>query len=1048
MAPSHIILALLTLLPGLVASYDLNAQSVQPPVILFTDIVSGPRTGNSDSSQPGQIAGLDGAIVTVWGKYLGTTAAQVTVGGVPARVYSRGNATAPADLYTRHKMQMVSFQIPSGAPTGSTTIQVSVGGILSNTLPFTIQAGNIYYVKTTGNDSTGNGSWSAPWQTLPAAVVKMSGGDILYACDGVTQTANQGDDATFDLENANAFTSPSQWASQTNPKALIAYPGATVSVGNTSIISAYSVWPGGGNVDSQYWTISKLFLTAYQEAADYGVGFRLIGNHLTAPLGDGETGGIAGGDSTNLYVLGNELTNIGAQGTSKLYHPMYIQSLEADSGPRLPDESNREIGWNYLHDNYAYDGINIYREGASSGFMLNTRVHDNYIINQTGRGMLVGAYLVGPDNYFYNNVIINAGQGPASKYTSDPAFGYVCVDFGAGWSAYPGTTTIQFYNNTLYGCGFTDTAAGISGGMISYNLNNPFVLDFRNNIVQATGWPYIGMESDPFPGGSGTHNIWYGQGAPPTLDLAPLTGNPQLMNPAPPTGDAHLQAGSAAIGAGSTAAPSVTIDFDNVTRPTPPAIGAFEYTGGAAPPPDSTAPSVPSGLSAIAISSSQVNLSWTASTDPDNSAAQIAYKVYRNALQIGSTAMGCTSYSDTGLAPSTTYTYEIAAFDPSGNTSSQSSPVSVTTPALPAMPAISAFTASPASIKAGSSSTLSWSVSSATGLSISGIGTMTGTTISVSPTQTTTYTLTATNSAGSVTAQTTVTVVSSPVISSFTASPASIKAGSSSTLSWSVSSATGLSISGIGTVTGTTISVSPTQTTTYTLTATNSAGSVTAQTTVSVAAPSPAPGSSVISRVQVTGKSGQGSSVTVPINPTRSGDLLVVGGVNSWGSVGTASDSKGDVFATAKKVKLNGVGFAIYYATNVPAGVTSVTVHFPGGVNDVIVAEYSGLSQTAPFDCSQAFDNGTTYPTFTSGTVTTTHADELLWGLAGEIQSDIPTWSAGAGWTPMLSLSGGNGVFAEDRIVSQTGTYAATGTFTAKNSYEIGAMIAAFAAVH
>jgi hypothetical protein len=76
-----------------------------------------------------------------------------------------------------------------------------------------------------------------------------------------------------------------------------------------------------------------------------------------------------------------------------------------------------------------------------------------------------------------------------------------------------------------------------------------------------------------------------------------------------------------------------------------------------------------------------------------------------------------------------------------------------------------------------------------------------------------------------------------PTISSFTASPASISpsaGGGSATLSWSVASATALSISGLGAVIGNSVQVSPSQTTTYTLTASNAQGSVTAQTTVTV----------------------------------------------------------------------------------------------------------------------------------------------------------------------------------------------------------------------
>ena len=89
---------------------------------------------------------------------------------------------------------------------------------------------------------------------------------------------------------------------------------------------------------------------------------------------------------------------------------------------------------------------------------------------------------------------------------------------------------------------------------------------------------------------------------------------------------------------------------------------------------DTTPPSVPNGLSATLISSSQVNLSWAASTDDVGVAG---YKVYRNGVQIATAT--ATSYSNTGLAPSTTYSYTVAAFDAAGNPSAQSTPLSATT---------------------------------------------------------------------------------------------------------------------------------------------------------------------------------------------------------------------------------------------------------------------------------------------------------------------------------------------------------------------------------
>ena len=75
------------------------------------------------------------------------------------------------------------------------------------------------------------------------------------------------------------------------------------------------------------------------------------------------------------------------------------------------------------------------------------------------------------------------------------------------------------------------------------------------------------------------------------------------------------------------------------------------------------------------------------------------------------------------------------------------------------VPTITSFTAAPASIAAGQNAALAWVVSGASGLSINnGVGTVTGTNLTVSPVVTTTYTLTATNAAGASIATATVAV--------------------------------------------------------------------------------------------------------------------------------------------------------------------------------------------------------------------------------------------------------------------------------------------------
>jgi GH25 family lysozyme M1 (1,4-beta-N-acetylmuramidase) len=90
---------------------------------------------------------------------------------------------------------------------------------------------------------------------------------------------------------------------------------------------------------------------------------------------------------------------------------------------------------------------------------------------------------------------------------------------------------------------------------------------------------------------------------------------------------------------------------------------------------DTQPPTVPTNLAGYAVSATQVNLTWTASTD---NVAVSGYKVYRNGSQIGVSAT--TSYSDMTCSGNNTYSYTVSAYDAAANESAQSSAVNVTTP--------------------------------------------------------------------------------------------------------------------------------------------------------------------------------------------------------------------------------------------------------------------------------------------------------------------------------------------------------------------------------
>lgn len=100
----------------------------------------------------------------------------------------------------------------------------------------------------------------------------------------------------------------------------------------------------------------------------------------------------------------------------------------------------------------------------------------------------------------------------------------------------------------------------------------------------------------------------------------------------------------------------------------------YKHSAAAGSTNDTQAPTIPTSLSATAASSSQISLTWSASTD---NVGVSGYKVLRNGSQVGTASS--TSYSDTGLSASTTYVYSVSAFDAAGNTSSASSSSSSTT---------------------------------------------------------------------------------------------------------------------------------------------------------------------------------------------------------------------------------------------------------------------------------------------------------------------------------------------------------------------------------
>jgi hypothetical protein len=89
---------------------------------------------------------------------------------------------------------------------------------------------------------------------------------------------------------------------------------------------------------------------------------------------------------------------------------------------------------------------------------------------------------------------------------------------------------------------------------------------------------------------------------------------------------------------------------------------------------DTQAPSIPTGLVANAASASQINLSWTASSD---NVGVAGYRIFRDGVAVATSASP--SYSDRALISRTPYCYTVAAYDAAGNTSAEGNSVCETT---------------------------------------------------------------------------------------------------------------------------------------------------------------------------------------------------------------------------------------------------------------------------------------------------------------------------------------------------------------------------------
>ncbi len=553
--------------------------------------------------------------------------------------------------------------------------------------------------------------------------------------------------------------------------------------------------------------------------------------------------------------------------------------------PGTPTLDSEDWAFLTLINNYrAQNGVGPLQVSVelatAAAWMSNDMATKNYFSHTDSLGRSSGARLAA-FGYTYSPWGENLAAGFPDAQSAFDGFRTACDPDGSGNCTYA-------HRQNMLGAGFTAigiaraTAPGAAYGWY-------WTTDFGGYLEQVISPPGPGNPSAPsiasftanpagITAGQSTNLLWTVTGATSlSLDngIGAVTGIGVTVTPSGTT----TYTLTASNGAGSaTASVTVTVSAAKDTQP----------------------PTAPALASAVAKSSLEVDLAWSASTD---NVGVAGYQILRDGAVLAVVPASPLTYADGSVTAGTTYSYALRAYDAAGNISTPSNVIPVTTPSAPAgggncaAPATEAFTGcyysnttlsgAPSLVRTDAQINFDWGLNQpdravargsysvrwlgnftfAQGVYTFAAVTSDGMRLYVDGAlvldrwmdqPATAYNVQQTLSAGvhlitveyyrasgwataHLTWQGSAPVVQPPSILSFSANPSTVAAGQSATLAWSVNAANSVTIdNGVGNVTGTTsTTVQPAQTVTYTLTATNTAGSVTASVTVTVSTNQP-----------------------------------------------------------------------------------------------------------------------------------------------------------------------------------------------------------------
>jgi len=500
----------------------------------------------------------------------------ITVNG---STVTSGNASAAIALSVGSSNIITVIITPTGGSATTYTITVT-----RQAAPPT----DTYYVSTTGNDLTGDGSQSNPWATPGYGSRQlMSAGDTLVILGGTYILSTDPDDVI----------TPTNEGTSGNPITIQGESGnRPVLKGTNNLIRAIDL-SGRDYITLENIEITNNSLANFRNAIDiYTPATNIILKDLYIHHIDEfginiqDVDGLTIEDSTIEYCgfgaiggpdmgSGGGWKNITVDNCDLSYNGHYYQGIiDNPANPYgRPDGIGLEEGpgpievKNCLVEHNVGDGIDLK--------LSNCHVHENIVANNSCDGIKLWAGVTTAEN----NLVYGTGDGVGG------ASPWAALVIGA-----PAGETFIIQNNTFHG---NPSRQGYISYM-QYDEQTNINITLRNNIFsnaqglvwlapQITG--YI-IENNLFNRNGSTYQIYVG-GSDRTVDdssasdlnnlataSSNITGDPKFVSPAwGTTGDYHCQSSSPTKNAGtSTGTPS--IDLDGTSRPQGSAddIGAYE----------------------------------------------------------------------------------------------------------------------------------------------------------------------------------------------------------------------------------------------------------------------------------------------------------------------------------------------------------------------------------------------------------------------------------------------------------------------------------------